>query len=88
MRSRTRLILVAGTGAAALTFQGVFLSGCGGVCGCYYPDASYDAASDAAEDGPKFGDASADAPSDASGDAPEDAEADSASDAPVDALSE
>lgn len=93
-RSKSRSILAAGAGVAAVTFQGVFMSGCGSINPCLVkgPDGgwvdkcAYDAsvdADDAAVDAKAdAADAKTDAPSDAESDAASDAESDAPTDAP------
>ena len=91
---KSRVLLAAGAGVAAVTFQGVFLAGCGSTNGCVgrerdgavvnpceEPEAGTDAKSDADAHAP---DAANDAKSDAATDAESDA-ADAASDAETDA---
>lgn len=86
-RSKSHAILAAGAGVAVVTFQGVFMSGCGSVNPCLVkgPDGgfidtcTYDAGTDA--------DASIDASKDGASDAATDASSDAAEDAPSDAPS-
>ena len=82
--SKAHVILAATAGVAAVTFTGVFMSGCGSACDCCGcpidsgPDVTTDAKSDA-------GDAGRDGSSDATSDSPNDAPSDSSSDGPSDA---
>jgi hypothetical protein len=87
-KRNARLILVGGAGVAAVTFHGVFLSGCGSVNPCYNRDGGpgcepYDSGVDSSLITP---DAKADGAMDA-GDAARDG-GDAASDAPTDAPSD
>lgn len=87
-RRSARLILAGGAGVAAVTFHGVFLSGCGSVNPCFGRDGGdlcepFD--SGVKSDAEAGSDAAKDASSDGSSDAASDASGDAASDAPSDA---
>ena len=79
----SRVLLAAGAGVAAVTFNGMFLSGCGSVATCdpKCTTACYCPPVDAGSEG---GDAANDATTDAGGDAATEA-GDAAGDAPGDA---